>query len=124
MPRILIADDNELVRDMMMVSLQRAGHQVVGVEDGHTCLESAASQAFDLVITDLFMPCGDGLDVIAGLRASHPDLPIIGVTGGIEGMVAPFVNALLAMGVATVLCKPFLPKELVAAVDTALRSAT
>lgn len=107
MARILVADDDELYREMIESMLTRDGHLVIGVKSGKGCLEQLDGGQFDLLITDLFMPHFDGLDLIAAVRSRNGTMPIIGITGGLSGLVKPYVEAMLAMGTQAVLAKPF-----------------
>lgn len=108
---------------MMEATLEREGHEVVAVESGMRCLDLIATQKFDVLVTDFFMPDVDGIALIMAAQVTSPGLPIIGVTGGEVSMRAPFLNAMQAFGVGTVLIKPFSPKILIDAVEAALLSA-
>ena len=81
MPKILIIDDDKLVRESTQILLRSKGYDVVVAPDGKAGLEQAQSATFDLAIVDLFMPGMDGLQVIKALHESRPDLPLIAASG-------------------------------------------
>lgn len=66
---ILSVDDSASLRQMLMITLQNAGHQVVSAEDGRTAFELAQQYPFDLILSDFNMPLLDGPGLIKALRA-------------------------------------------------------
>lgn len=66
---ILSVDDSASLRQMLMITLQNAGHQVVSAEDGRTAFELAQKYPFDLILSDFNMPQLDGPGLIKALRA-------------------------------------------------------
>jgi len=82
MARILVVDDDEVIRASIARMLTCEGHEVAVAKDGKDgCLQCYRTQ-FDLVICDLFMPDKDGIETIRELRASALKIPIICLTGG------------------------------------------
>ncbi|MBF0181144.1 MAG: nitrogen regulation protein NR(I) [Magnetococcales bacterium] len=77
---ILVADDDRAVRFVLEQALTRAGFAARCFESAHALLECAAQGIGDLVITDIMMPQGSGLDLLKTLKASRPWLPVIVVT--------------------------------------------
>lgn len=74
----------------------------------------------DLVITDIVMPEPAGLDLILALRKSHPNLPIIAVSGGLIGSETDVLHVAQQMGAAAVLPKPFSLPQLLTVIDKVL----
>lgn len=74
-PRILIADDDEIMRLLIRQFLERQGYQVVEAEDGRAALEKLSQSAFDLIILDMAMPGIDGPGVCAHIRAAMNNPP-------------------------------------------------
>jgi DNA-binding response OmpR family regulator len=120
--RILVADDDRVVRRIVVTKLSGLGHDVTDVEDGQEALEVLeGGQVPNLLITDSLMPRMNGLQLVRALRQnSNPDLatlPIIMLTSRkgeqdiIEGLEA---------GVDDYVIKPFSPDELAARVRTVL----
>jgi two-component system chemotaxis response regulator CheY len=66
---ILVVDDSASIRQAVATCLRAAGYRVVEAGDGREALERAATECFELVVTDLNMPRLDGLGLVAGLRA-------------------------------------------------------
>jgi CheY-like chemotaxis protein len=81
--RILVADDNEVIRVVTRGLLQRCGHRVDVVSDGLEAVEAVSHGRFDVVLLDVQMPGMDGLEVASHLRRRHgADCPrIIGLSG-------------------------------------------
>lgn len=79
--RILVADDDEVLRNMLVETLETLGYQVTGVEDGEEALYQIQRQNFDLAITDIKMPKLDGLGFLKKAREFKPKLPVVLITG-------------------------------------------
>jgi CheY-like chemotaxis protein len=126
MAQILLIDDDELLRDTVLQLLELDGHQVTQASDGAQGLKLfAGGPSFDLVITDVLMPGIDGARVIVELRRTHPDLPILAVSGG-RRVLSPQFNletATLA-GASAQLAKPFNRQALQSAVAAAMSFKT
>ena len=89
MARILVADDEEGLREFVADALTDDGHVVARAADGAEALQHLSRESFDLVITDLRMPRIDGLAVLQRLRAEQPDAEAIMLTahGSVESAV-------------------------------------
>lgn len=82
MPKILLAEDNELNRDMLSRRLQRRGYDVVIATDGEQAVTKSATEFPDLLLLDVGLPIIDGLEVARRIR-SNPQLsglPILGLS--------------------------------------------
>ena len=112
MPRILIIDDDPDTRDFLQNTLNSAGHQTLTAAEGREGLTQFLREPADLVITDIFMPEQDGLEIIAGLRTRFPGLPIIAMTGHTPDLL----SVAQKMGSTGILHKPFSSHELLALV--------
>ena len=82
MPKILIIDDVPGVLLSMRIVLQGAGHQVAGASNGTAGLDMLKDGKFDLVITDIWMPGSNGMDVIKQGRQVSPRTRFLAITGG------------------------------------------
>ncbi len=122
MARILLADDEDGLRELVALVLEMEAHVVVQAADGEACLAAIADGTFDLVITDLVMPGKGGLETIRALRASYPTLPIIAMSGGGRGSASDVLPAARHGGAVRTLDKPFANDELLAVVRDALAS--
>lgn len=108
--RILIADDDPLLRALLVHRLSADGHQVMTAEDGRQALEAIAEQQPDLIVLDALMPVMDGFEVLRRLQAGRvSDAPVIMLTA--LKREQDIVGA-LQLGAADYLVKPFIPDEL------------
>lgn len=117
--RILVIDDEPDIRLLVRETLEEAGHEVEEAENGIEGLRLYRRRPFDLIITDIFMPEKDGLEVLRELRREPRTLPIIAISGGWIQMkeVLPMASKL---GASEILNKPFTGAELLRAVKSAL----
>ncbi len=120
--RILVAEDQADIRDLIVMNLQGAGYAVDAVADGSTALERqlAASTASDLLVLDLMMPMLDGLEVCKALRARGSIAPILMLTAKSTELDRVLG---LELGADDYLTKPFSMAELLARVKALLRRA-
>jgi putative nucleotidyltransferase with HDIG domain len=79
--RVLIVDDDHLVRDALRFALEDAGYDVWAVAHGADALAVLESQAVDIVLSDIFMPGMNGFELLKQIRQRRPDVPVILVTG-------------------------------------------
>jgi len=115
--RILIIDDEEILRDAAAEALRRAGHEVDAFDAGRPALDAFAQSGYDLVISDLRMPGMDGTAVLEEARRLAPDVPFIIVTA--FGTVETAVGA-MKKGAYDFIIKPYRLEELEALVARAL----
>jgi CheY-like chemotaxis protein len=82
MPRILLAEDDDAVRDMLREMLERDNFEVVAVTSVREALSRIASESFDLLLSDLHMPhAGDGFTVVSAMRHTHPSAVTMVLSG-------------------------------------------
>lgn len=83
MSRILVIDDDSLLRATLRVAFGKVGHQVEVAEHGQKAVQIMNEALFlpDLVITDMVMPEMDGLEVIQYFRTHYPDIPLLAISG-------------------------------------------
>ena len=120
MARILIVDDEELVRNTLRRILQREGHDVVEAENGERGLEIFRSQAIDLVLADLFMPVMDGLAMLNELRQEFPEAKLIAISGSVYEREPKFLEIAGRMESVMTLAKPFTAGQVAAVVSETL----
>lgn len=121
MKKVLVAEDEQNIREFVVINLERAGYQIIEAETGDQALDlyERGSGQFDVVILDIMMPgANDGLAVCRKLRARNPSLGIILLTAKTQEMDK--VSGLM-MGADDYVTKPFSPSELVARVDAVYR---
>src|SRR5690242_6535914 len=121
MATILVVDDEPGMLRVSLRALEGAGHVVVGCENGREALRQLGIHAVDLMITDIFMPEMEGLEMVRQARALHPEVPIVAVSGGfVDG--PDYLKVAQAFGAVAVLRKPFRAGELVSLVSELLAS--
>ena len=110
MPTILLIEDDDSVRALLRTTLTSAGYSVLEANSGRQGIRSFRKAPSDLVITDLYMPDRDGLEVIEALRRTHPQVKVLAISG-VSGTMGCFPVA-QSMGALAVLQKPFAPSAL------------
>jgi CheY-like chemotaxis protein len=110
MGRILIADDEEHILEVMVDILEMAGHEVVGVTDGEEALKQLKLRSFDVALFDVMMPKMDGYHAAQQVHGlPKPPRMVIVTSRNYDGDK----NALQAAGVDAFLSKPFQNRDLV-----------
>jgi CheY-like chemotaxis protein len=118
MARILVLDDSKAVLDQVSGWLSEVGHEVKSLQSANSVERLLHTERFDLVITDIFMPELDGLELLGILRRAQPGLPCIAMSS-ITGSLSQLPIA-RALGAVSTLTKPFQSFHLYAAVTVAL----
>jgi DNA-binding response OmpR family regulator len=120
MKRILVCEDEDVIRDFVVINLKRAGYDVVDVNCGEDALKTfeAYNEDFDVVLLDIMMPGIDGFTVCKKLREKSSTLGIIMLTAKTQEMDK--ISGLM-IGADDYITKPFSPSELTARVDAIYR---
>jgi len=116
--RILVVDDEAQIRSLVRRLLERAGYECRTAEDPADAERVLAEETFELLLADLQMPGGSGLDLMARVRTAYPDTAAIMITGVDDPQLA---EAALSLGAYGYVVKPFSPTELAIQVMNALR---
>ena len=119
---IVIADDVEEIQHLVSAWLEEDGHVVVRAGSGREIVRIARERPVDLVITDILMPDGDGLDAILALNRMRPTTRILAISGG--GRTQPAdacLRVAKGVGADAVLLKPFGRPQLLSAVQKTMR---
>lgn len=120
--RILIIDDEPLIRRAMADYLSEFEYETVTATDGAEGLEQARTESFDVVLVDLRMPRVDGLEVIAALNQEQPELPVVVVSG--TGVLSDAIEA-MRQGAWDYITKPVQDiDEILVTVERVLEKAT
>ncbi|MBI5506227.1 MAG: sigma-54-dependent Fis family transcriptional regulator [Deltaproteobacteria bacterium] len=101
---VLVVDDDASLRETLSLLLSGLGHEVVTASDVASALAEAGRHDFDLVLTDLRMPRGSGLDLVAALHEASPSLPVLVLTA--YGSIQTAVDA-MRLGAVDYVTKPF-----------------
>lgn len=119
MSSILVIEDDDLVRRVVVTALQKSGYQVIDAPNGRAGLKIIRAQRLDLVITDVVMPEQDGLEVMMVMKREFPATPLIAISGAVQN--APlYLGFASKLGATHVLAKPFTLPDLFTMVETAL----
>lgn len=111
MAKILIADDEESVLEMLKRVLAMDAHEVVVARDGEEAIRAIRTEQPDLAVIDLFMPRKEGLETIMQARKVFPKLKIIAISGGNPRHGMSFLEMATHLGAHRSLAKPFAVEE-------------
>jgi len=114
--KVLIVDDDDLMREFLKETIERAGMETIAVPSGQKALEVVKKQTVDLIITDMQMPRMSGLDLIKKVKETSPKTLIVVITA--FGSIDNAVEA-MAAGAFHYLLKPFTPDALEAIIQKA-----
>jgi DNA-binding response OmpR family regulator len=110
-PRVLVADDDPDIRDLVSFKLTQAGYDVTCVGDGLEAWDAFVDAPPDVVVLDVMLPCLSGLDLLVKVReASATRIPVLLLSGRSRDAD---VDAGFAAGADDYVLKPFSPRELV-----------
>ena len=114
--RVLIADDEEVLRDVLEVVLRREGFDVVLASSGEEALNVLDTEEVDLAILDVMLPGISGIDTLRAIRISNPNLPVVVITAfsSIDGAIEAMKH-----GAFHYIPKPFKNEEVVLTVNKA-----
>jgi DNA-binding NtrC family response regulator len=120
MSRVLVIDDQQDVRAMICMVLRFNHFEVIEADSAKTALKAFAESDFDAAVVDIFLEDTSGFDLIAAMRETVPDLPVVAVSG-----MATLDAVARSSDLPNLVClqKPFRPVELIRAIETA-RAAT
>lgn len=122
MPTVLVIDDDDIVRGLLVRALTGARYTVIEAADGQEGLARARSHTPDIVVTDLVMPVQEGVEIIMTLHRERPRLPIIAISGGVTNSKL-YLDIAGKIGARRILAKPFTPKELIHLIEQVLAEA-
>lgn len=118
---ILVVDDEQKICALIQQWLIVAGHEVSVAGSGVGASEAVKQREFDLVITDVLMPDGDGLDLITELKRVQPKARVVAMSGGgryVDG--GDYLKLAQGIGAHAAVAKPFDWPQLLAAMEVAL----
>lgn len=120
MAKILLVEDDDLVRDMLTQILQRASHQVMCATNGEEAAEYLQKNEPDIMVTDIIMPKKSGITLISEVKNRHPKMEIIAISGG--GRLDPtgYLDLSETLGASVSFEKPIDNTALLMAIDLLL----
>ena len=124
MAKILLVEDDDLVRDMLVQVLQRAHHEVKSATNGEEASEVLKTMEPDIMVTDIIMPKKSGITLISEVKNKHPNMEIIAISGG--GRLDPtgYLDLSEALGATVSFEKPIDKSALLMAIDLLLHGKT
>jgi CheY-like chemotaxis protein len=122
MANVLIIDDDDDFRRMLVRMLTQAGYEVVEASNGEEGLKLYHKDQIDLVITDLFMPEKEGIETVIELKVINPEVLIIAISGGGADIKFNYLDQLKDLGVQRTFEKPFAKDELLSSLKELLET--
>ena len=118
MASIVLIDDDDALRKVLKILLERLGHDVRDLSGGEIILEGRLGYVPEVVLTDVFMPRGEGMETIRAIRKQYPHARVIAMSGGVPG-VEPrkILRWAQDLGANQALAKPFTPADLSLALE-------
>jgi CheY-like chemotaxis protein len=120
-PAVLIVDDDESLRETLRRMCESVGYDVQCAEDARSAILAVADREPDIIITDIYMPAGDGFELLNWLRNNGIRTPVIAMSGSSSGG-GEYDQLSVAehLGAAAVIDKPFRQSKLVETIDRVL----
>jgi CheY-like chemotaxis protein len=123
MHKILIVDDEEIMRDMLVQMVTEVGYSASSAINGLEAESACGKEYFDLVILDMVMPGQDGLDTVAKLSQNHGYLKIIAISGGDRSFDGTtYLDLVKGRGAHKTFTKPFERNERLSAIEELLKT--
>lgn len=113
MAKILLVDDDILVRTSLSYALEDAGHQVVQAGNGSEGLAALKREPFDVVVLDILMPERESIETIREIRETWAALPVLAISGGGKTGWSDFLHMASVLGANDTMAKPFTASEFV-----------
>jgi len=123
-PSILLVDDNDDARVTVSRILGMAGYQVTEAPNARAAAALLHEKVPDLVITDIFMPDGDGIETLNLVRRRWPAIPVIAISGGSPMLRLDYLQVAADLGANATIQKPFAAEDFLKTVRQVLDSAT
>jgi two-component system, OmpR family, response regulator CpxR len=112
----VVIDDDAQVRCLVAMMLKRAGYEVAQAKDGEEGIELCTSLDPEVIVTDIFMPRQDGIDVLREVKTRAKQPRVVAISGGSPRLQLDFLNVAEKIGADAVVQKPFTPSQLLQAV--------
>jgi len=120
MIRILIIDDESMVRFSLRRILEGVGYEIAEAENGREGVAMQTASPFDLILTDIIMPEKEGVETVIELKRDFPDVKIIAMSDGGRTRNLDFLKLAQQFGADRIIAKPFAEEELLDAINGCL----
>ncbi len=124
MAYILVVDDDPVMRETIAELLTLEGHDTLMAENGYSALNTIRRSIPDLVVTDIYMPEMNGLELIIEMQGSFPDVPVIATSRGGDLCPDNYLDAAHVFGAVHVIEKPFSLSAFIDVVRRALNGSS
>lgn len=122
--KILLVEDTDTVRLALSTLLKRDGHSVIEACDGGDAIRVLQNTQFDIVVTDMYMPGVDGVELIRHLREFHPVVKICAISGGgVYGLTKVAIGVATELGADMIMPKPIDNEVFLATIGTLTQGA-
>ncbi len=121
MKKILVVDDDDLIRDLIYEILEPNGYQILLADNGNKALEILDREEVDLIITDIIMPDKEGIETIIDIKKKLPQAKIIAMSGGGQLDANSYLSIAKKLGVKATITKPFDPAKLIRTIEEVLQ---
>ena len=111
---VLLVEDDTLVRHALKIVIEIEDIDVIDVRDGEQAMTILGDRDIDVVVTDIFMPEMEGMELIRRMKDEHPDIPVIAISGGGSVDNVDYLDAAVGLGAEAVFSKPFDERDLIA----------
>lgn len=115
--KILIVDDDQDIRDLLRLFLEREGHTVLDADNGRGGIELQRKKSCELLICDLIMPVQEGIETITQFKDEFPAVGVIAISGGGKIGAESYLTVAKQLGAWKVFMKPIDRERLVRAVN-------
>jgi CheY-like chemotaxis protein len=121
MRTILLVDDSESIRELLAKALADGGYKVLTAADGKQAIRILTTKSIDLIVTDLYMPEADGIELIIAVRKMPRRPPVIAMSS--QTGIMDVLHVAKKLGAKKILRKPFPPSDLLQLATVLLGSA-
>jgi CheY-like chemotaxis protein len=117
---VLIVDDDPEVRDAIRAMLETYGYTVREAGDAHEAGRAIEAERPDLILTDIYMPAGDGFELMTAVREDRSRIPIVAMSGRNQDAAVDYLDLARKMGAVGIIDKPFRASNLLEMIDRAI----
>ena len=122
--RILVIDDEDAIRRVVRRLLELEGHAITEAASGSEALQVLGQQSFDVILTDVYMPNLDGIELLRQIQKTGQPMPaIVAMSGEFSPNRADMLRTMEALGATDTLAKPFTTEELHATITRAVETS-
>lgn len=107
MKKILVIDDDTIMRGTLVDILSSQNYNVMEASNGVEAIKKISKEHFDMIVTDILMPEMDGIELILEIKEKYPNMPIMAISGGGFISAENYLKAAMELGANSMVVKPF-----------------